>query len=502
MASYKHEKENIGYPITSIEIEKDTSEPTEEELEEVEKPIKQTPGYSRIFEFDATLKSFLYKYSQEIEDKIKEFVDSIDWKNLNKDEIINYINKTIEKIGGREEFEKLINKQPSLIESIVKTYLIEKIKQDFPKNIKIDENIKNKSIEEMIDYYISNLKISDSENTEPSEREKYDSIIKLWNEIKEDWPLTKLFNFESKSITIDPVLLKNIKVLEDKTHTLSEAIEAFGILSNLLAPIQLDDVYGYLVDKEILHYIGSDTVVRVGTASVVSGKEPKEYPVVMNKRGMIFVPFSKKLVEKTERGVYVAKKGSRIYLNENIRKDRYVLKEEKDWIILPYDVKVSKVQRFSGRDISLEYKDGKLKKIHIHPFYLVETEDEFFSHRFFYISSEDLTEYKRKVFSNLSEIPWISREFSNSPETPISNSPVEEPGNPYYQSMHNSPADYLAMPNVGDTLGERRIDRGYSGDAEYSNKDYIKLYKEKKKEELKEKLKEHPYCAFFLKRDL
>jgi len=244
MTSYKHEKENIGYPITSIEIEKDTSEPAEEELEKAEKPIKQTPGYSRIFEFDATLKSFLYKYSQEIENKIKEFVNSINWKNLNKDEIINYINKTIEKFKDHENFEKIINNYPSLIENIAKIYLLEKIKRDFSDSAEID---KNKSLEELINY-INDLSSKDIK----SDVKEIDDIIEKWNELKDEWPLIKLLNFKNSSITINPDLIENINILEkNTTYSPSEIIKAYTILSNLLVPIQLDDVYGYLVDKKI-----------------------------------------------------------------------------------------------------------------------------------------------------------------------------------------------------------------------------------------------------------
>jgi hypothetical protein len=150
----------------------------------------------------------------------------------------------------------------------------------------------------------------------------------------------------------------------------------------------------------------------------------------------------------------------------------------------------------------LNPKQGKQETIHLQALYQVRNENtDIFSKEYFYVDDADLVPVERQVYSNLSEVPWISRDFSNSPETPISNSPIEEPGNPYYQSTHNSVVDYLAMPNVGDTLGERRIDRGYSGDAEYQDKDYIKLYKEKKKEELKNKVKKHPYYSFFLERD-
>jgi len=505
MASYKHEKENLGYPITSIETEKDTSD-VPEELEELDKPVKQSPGYSRVFEFDAILSSFIYKKSQEEEpsltidrkventttqsatldiDKINKEIDNatqdIDWKDLNKNEIKEYIIKQIKEFGNISILNDPVYFK-SFVDRFIKEYIIER-----DSTIKIDVDV-----QDAINQYSDHL----SKNKSKEEDSILQRIKKYWNLFKEEWPIDKI----DLTQYLSDDLKGAIKVLNDQNVNDPEEIyNKYNIISSI-APIQLDSIYVFLPGKNVLHYISSDKAIQVGTVPVKIEGKIKGYPVLMNEKGIIYVPVSKKPIGKTERGLYKVKKGKIIFLDNY--ENGSTLIEGKDWMRLPVDVFVSKLNMISRHIYFLNPKQGEQETKHLQALYQVRNENtDIFSKEYFYVDDADLVPAERHVYSNLSEVPWISRDFSNSPETPISNSPIEEPGNPYYQSTHNSVVDYLAMPNVGDTLGERRIDRGYSGDAEYQDKDYIKLYKEKKKEELKNKVKKHPYYSFFLERD-
>jgi len=499
MASHKHEKENLGYPITSIETERDTSD-VPEELEEMDKPVKQSPGYSRVFEFDAILNSFIYKKSQEeppvstdntinsttedvnINKKIDEATQDIDWRNTDKDKIKEYIRKGVKTLkypGLLNDSEQLKLYIEELIRDYIKTY-ISTISDQVPVQDAINQ----------YSDYLSKNKSDEKENSILQEIKEY------WKKFKEEWPIDKT----DLTQYLRDDLKEAIKVLNDeKVNNLQEVQNKYNIILSI-SPIHLDDIYVFLPSKNAIHYISSDTVIQIGTIPVTIKEQTKDYPVLMNEKGIIYIPISKKSRVKTERGLYKIKKGTIVFLDDY--DNGSILIEDKDWVKLTFDLTVSKRKAISKSLYFLQHKQGERESKLLHLLYQVHNENsDLFPHDYFYVDDADLLPAERQVYSNLSEIPWISRDFSNSPETPISNSPVEEPGNPYYQSTHNSVVDYLAMPNVGDTLGERRIDRGYSGDAEYQDKDYIKLYKEKKKEELKNKIKKYPYYSFFLERD-
>jgi hypothetical protein len=504
MTSYKHEKENIGYPITSIETERDTSD-VPEEFEETDKPVRQSPGYSRVFEFDAILNSFIRKNSQEepsvsknktldntveginIDKEIDEATKDIDWKNLDKDEIKKYVKKSIEQ--SRTIIPSMMPNLSDLIKNLIKYYLKSKVP-----DINTD-----KTVQDAINQYSDYL----SKNKSEEKKEKNSILLQIkeyWKKFKEEWPIdrTDLIQYLSND------LKEAITILNDeKVNDLQEVQRVYNTILSI-SPIHLDDMHVFLLSKNILHYVSSDTVIQIGTIPVKIQGQTKNYPVLMNEEGVVYIPISKKPKEKVERGRYKIEKGKIVFICDlNEFKSYSVLIEGKHWVRTPFDLIVSKMKAITRSGYELRNKQGQKETKELSGrFYEVRNENtDLFSHSYFYVDDIDLLPATIGTFANLSEIPWISRDFSNSPETPISNSPVEEPGNPYYQSTHNSVVDYLAMPNVGDTLGERRIDRGYSGDAEYQDKDYIKLYKEKKKEELKNKVKKYPYYSFFLERD-
>lgn len=96
-------------------------------------------------------------------------------------------------------------------------------------------------------------------------------------------------------------------------------------------------------------------------------------------------------------------------------------------------------------------------------FLLSQTEDG----NYYLVPADKLKIVKPKV-SFLKKSLYAPREYPEAGDTTITQPDIQE--HPFDRYSPGSGASYLAMPNVGDTLGDRTTTRGHSGDAEYADK--------------------------------